>query len=71
MKTKDLLLDKVRTGGVMSLREQVTLAALLSYPAILAQLSTVLMQYIDASMVGHRSRIHLHMASGWLLHGLR
>ena len=34
MKTKDLLLDKVRTGGVMSLREQVTLAALLSYPAL-------------------------------------
>ena len=74
MKTKDLLLDKVRTGGVMSLREQVTLAALLSYPAILAQLSTVLMQYIDASMVGHLgatagASIGLVSTCTWLLGG--
>lgn len=74
MKTKDLLLDKVRTGGVMSLREQVTLAAILSYPAILAQLSTVLMQYIDASMVGHLgatagASIGLVSTCTWLLGG--
>lgn len=37
----------------MSFSEQVYLVLILSIPAILAQLSTILMQYIDASMVGH------------------
>ena len=51
--SKDILLSKIRTGASISGREQVRLSALLSYPAIIAQLSSVLMQYIDASMVGH------------------
>lgn len=53
MKAKDILLDKLRTGGTFTLREQITLASILSYPAILGQFCTVLMQYIDAAMVGH------------------
>lgn len=48
---KDLLLD-LRLGKDLSLLQQLQLTVRLSLPAILAQLSTILMQYIDASMVG-------------------
>ena len=51
--TKDILLQRIRNGGTLSTGAQVRLCLLLSYPAILAQLSSVLMQYIDTSMVGH------------------
>lgn len=50
---KDILLGKIRGGGVLTGIQQVKLALYLSYPAILAQLSSVLMQYIDSAMVGH------------------
>lgn len=50
---KDILLEKIRIGGVLTGIQQVKLALFLSYPAILAQLSSVLMQYIDSAMVGH------------------
>ena len=49
---KQEMLRKLRTGQEMSLAEQVRLVFTLSLPAILAQFSTILMQYIDASMVG-------------------
>lgn len=49
---KDNLLSKVRNGEYLSNREQLQLVLFLSLPAILAQLSTILMQYIDTSMVG-------------------
>ena len=51
--TKDILLGKIRSGAALSTGQQVKLALMLSYPAILAQLSSVMMQYIDTSMVGH------------------
>ena len=51
--TKDILLSQIRTGGTLTGGQQLRLSLLLSYPAIIAQLSSVLMQYIDASMVGH------------------
>ena len=47
------LLERLRTGGTMTFYDRVKLVMFLSVPAILAQLSTVLMQYIDASMVGN------------------
>ena len=50
--TKDILLGKIRSGAQMNGGEQVRLSLLLSLPAILAQLSTILMEYIDAGMVG-------------------
>lgn len=53
--TKDILLQRIRSGAPLSFRQRVRLAGSLSYPAIIAQLSTVVMQYIDASMVGHLS----------------
>ena len=51
--TKDLLLAQIRNGGTLTTGQQLKLCLMLSYPAILAQLSSVMMQYIDTSMVGH------------------
>ncbi len=50
--TKDILLEKLRTGASMTRGEKVRLTFLLAIPAILAQLSMCLMSYIDAAMVG-------------------
>ena len=49
--TKDILLGKIRGGEPMTMRQQIKLVSLLSYPAILAQFSSVIMQYIDTAMV--------------------
>ena len=72
--TKDILLQRIRNGGTLSTGAQVRLCLMLSYPAILAQLSSVLMQYIDASMVGHLgpeagASIGLVSTCLWLLGG--
>ena len=58
----------------MSGGEQLRLCLMLSYPAIIAQLSSVLMQYIDTSMVGHLgaaegASIGLVSTCMWLLGG--
>jgi len=50
--TKDQLLQKIRGGQSMTFAEQLRLTILLSIPAIIAQLSSVMMQYIDTAMVG-------------------
>lgn len=52
MKSKDELLAKLRGGEPLTGGDQLQLTLLLSVPAILAQLSSVLMQYIDSAMVG-------------------
>ena len=72
--TKDILLGKIRSGAPLLRGDQVRLSLLLSYPAILAQLSSVLMQYIDTSMVGHLgaaqgASIGLVSTCLWLLGG--
>lgn len=46
------LLALIRNGEPMSRRNKISLAAWLSLPSMLAQLSTIIMEYIDASMVG-------------------
>lgn len=71
---KDLLLSMVRDGAAMGLGQQVKLAILLSVPSIIAQLSSVLMQYIDAGMVGRlgagpSASIGLITTSTWILSG--
>ena len=71
---KDLL-AALRHGEELTLRQQTTMALQLSIPAILAQLSSIAMQYIDSSMVGHLGReasaaIGLVASSTWLLMGL-
>ena len=72
---KQDLLAVLRGGGTLSLRQQITLTLQLSIPAILAQISSILMQYIDASMVGRLGReasasIGLVASSTWLFNGL-
>ena len=49
---KDILLLRIREHGKLSTAEQLQLTMLLSVPAILAQVSTILMFYIDDAMVG-------------------
>ena len=51
-KQKDKLLSMIRKGKPMTLGQQARLVLSLATPAILAQLTTTMMQYIDASMVG-------------------
>ena len=46
------LLALIREDKPMTWRQQLELFVLLSFPSILAQVSSVIMQYIDASMVG-------------------
>ena len=45
-------LKKLQSGQPISTRELLLLIAQLSWPAILAQISSVVMQYIDTAMVG-------------------
>lgn len=71
---KDLLLRKIRGGDELSGAERLKLCLMLSYPAVIAQLSSVLMQYIDTSMVGHLgasagASIGLVSTCMWLLGG--
>lgn len=71
----DDLLVKIRDGHAMTLREQIMLAVQLSVPAMLAQLSSIIMQYIDASMVGQlgaddAASIGLVSSSLWLFSGI-
>lgn len=71
---KDKLLGLLRDRQEMSLRQQARLTMLLSMPAILAQLSSVMMQYIDAAMVGHlganpSAAIGLVSSSTWIING--
>ena len=59
----------------MTLKQQLKLTVALSTPAILAQLSSIIMQYIDASMVGSlgandSASIGLVSTTMWLLGGL-
>ena len=59
----------------MSLWEQLKLTALLSMPSILAQVSSIIMQYIDAAMVGSlgaaaSASIGLMSTTTWLFWGL-
>lgn len=68
-------MEKLRTGVRMSLGEQICMILNLSFPAILAQLSSIIMEYIDASMVGHlnsraSASIGLVSSSTWIFGGL-
>lgn len=73
--SKDILLQKIREGGELSRGDQLRLAAALSVPAMLSQLSTIVMEYIDASMVGSMgarasAAIGIVSTSTWLFGGL-
>lgn len=69
------LLGLIRDNTPMTLRQQLHLTVLLSFPAIIAQLSSIVMQYIDAAMVGHlgakaSAAIGLVSTTTWLFWGL-
>ena len=72
---KNALLASIRNGQQLCLRQQLRLAALLSIPSIIAQISSIAMQYIDATMVGHlgaeaSASIGLVSTTTWLFGGL-
>ena len=69
------LLEKVRQGEYLTLGERISLVLRLSIPAILAQISTIIMEYIDASMVGSlgassSAAIGIVSTTTWLIGGL-
>lgn len=71
----DYLLSLIREGKKMTLGQQLRLTAYLSVPAVMAQLSSIAMQYIDASMVGSlganaSASIGLVSTTTWLFWGL-
>ena len=71
----DALLARIRQGAAMTTGQKLRLAMLLSVPAVIAQLSSIVMQYIDAAMVGHlgaeaSASIGLVSTSTWLFSGL-
>ena len=68
------MLEGIRSGVPLSVRERVKLTLLLCAPAILAQLASTLLQFIDASMVGSlgagpSASIGLVSTSIWLIGG--
>lgn len=69
------LLKLIQTGAPLSFRQRLMLTVQLSWPAIMAQLSSILMQYIDAAMVGRlgaddSASVGLVSTSLWLFWGL-
>ena len=69
---KEELLQLIRQKRPMTMGQQLRLTLQLSMPAILAQLTTTIMQYIDASMVGSMgatasAAIGLIESTTWLL----
>ncbi len=68
-------LSAIRNGQKITTRQEVVLILRLSFPAILAQISSIIMQYIDASMVGHlganaSASIGLVSSTTWLIGGI-
>lgn len=68
-------LKSLREGEKLTFSQQLSMIIKLSIPAILAQISSIIMQYIDASMVGRlgagdSASIGLVSSSTWLFGGL-
>ena len=75
MGRKQRLLQQLRDGHEMTRRDKLNLVLWLSMPAILGQLSTIVMQYIDTMMVGRlgataTASIGLVSTTCWLFGGL-
>lgn len=75
VKTKKPMLERMRNGEALTLSQQIKMIIQLSIPAILAQISSIVMQYIDASMVGRlgaddSAAIGLVSSSTWMFGGL-
>ena len=66
---------RMRSNESLSLKERLSIVGRLSLPGILAQISDIIMQYIDAAMVGvlgaaASASIGLVSSSTWLLGGI-
>lgn len=75
MQKENHLLALIRNGQPMTLRQQLRLTVQLSVPAMMAQISSIAMQYIDAAMVGSlgagaSASIGLVSTTTWLFWGL-
>lgn len=71
----DYLMESIRAGRAMTGTEKLNLIVGLSIPSMLAQISTVMMFFIDASMVGHlgaeaSASIGLIESTTWLIGSL-
>lgn len=69
------LIAHIQSGAALSFGQKLRLTVQLSWPSIMAQLSSILMQYIDAAMVGHlgaddSAAVGLVSTSLWLFWGL-
>ena len=67
--------EKIRNGEEMTFAEQVIMITMLSIPAIFSQISTVIMEYVDQSMVGRlgadpSAAIGLISSTTWLIGGI-
>lgn len=65
----------IKNQTVLTNKEKINIIIQLSIPTILSQISSILMQYIDAAMVGHlgpnaSASIGIVSTSSWLLSGL-
>lgn len=74
-KKTEYLMESIRSGRAMVRSEKLNLIVGLSIPSMLAQISTVLMFFIDASMVGHlgaeaSASIGLIESTTWLVGSL-
>lgn len=74
-KTAQRLHDILHSSQKATLKDRLLVVASLSWPAIMAQLSSILMEYIDASMVGSlgaaaSASIGLVATSTWLFWGM-
>ncbi len=74
-KKTDYLMESIREGRAMTRGEKLNLIVGLSVPSMLAQISTVMMFFIDASMVGHlgaeaSASIGLVESTTWLIGSL-
>ena len=72
---KDMLLRSIREGQPLSFTQQLSLTFSLSMPAILASISAIVMQFIDAAMVGQlgaddSASVGLMGATNWLFEGV-
>lgn len=74
-KQKEDILSNIRNGQMVSTRQQLRIVIALSVPAILTQIASIIMQYIDASMVGRlgaddSASIGLVSSTTWLFGSL-
>ncbi|WP_301746376.1 MATE family efflux transporter [uncultured Duncaniella sp.] len=65
----------IRSGGKLTIAQQLKLTVQLSWPAMMAQLSSIMMQYIDAAIVGRlgaddSASVGLVSTSLWLFWGI-